>query len=80
MANAIGPRIDRTIKKNVRRVSISSAAAANNSSSTSRKKSRMDFFMLYMPRSIYIPAIVIMSPGDQPNSSNWRSNSSLLTR
>ena len=50
------------------------------SSSISRKKSRMLFFMLYIPRSIYIPAIVTMSEGDQPSSSSCLSNSSLDTR
>ena len=80
MAKAIGPSIASTTRKNVRMVSITSAAAWNISSNISRKKSRMPFFMLYIPRSIYIPAIVTMSPGDQPSSSNCLSNSSFDTR
>ena len=80
MAKQSGPRMDRTMRKNVLSTSMTSAAAWNSSSSSSRKKSRMLFFMLYMPRSTYIPAIVTTSPGDQPSSSSCLSNSSLLTR
>ena len=76
----MGPKMDSTTRKKVRSVSMTNAAAANNSSNISRKKSRMAFFILYMPRSIYIPAIVAISPGDQPNSSNCLSNSSFDTK
>ena len=38
------------------------------------------FYVLYIPRSIYIPAIVTMSEGYQPSSSSCLSNSSLDTR
>ena len=79
-AKATGPSIDSTTRKNVLSVSMTRAAAANISSSNSRNQSRTLFLMLYAARSMYMPVMVIMSDGDQPSSSIWRSNSSSEAR
>ena len=53
-AKETGPSIERTIRKNVLSVSMTSAAALKRSSNSSRKKSCTDFFMLYMARSPFL--------------------------
>ena len=80
MAKAIGPKMERTIRKKVLSVSMSRAEAAKSSSKNSRTILRNDFLRLYTPRSTYIPAIVAISEGERPSSSNFLSNSSLLTK
>ena len=72
MAKETGPSIERTIRKNVLSVSMTSAAALNRSSSSSRKKFCTALFMLYIARSTYIPQASI--------ASNAPSSSSLLSK
>ena len=80
IAKAIGPSIERTIRKKVLMVSMTRAAAWNRISSSSRNAFRISCFSWYIPRSRYIPDMVARSEGDQPSSSSWRSNSSSDTR